>query len=122
VPISKPFRIFNLGEIDLEISDIQSSRSEFTVSPINLTVSAGASGIVTATFTPQSQGTAGGTLTFMTNDPDESGKEIKVVGGEPGLSPGDPAPDFTLLDINGLPHTLSNYLDKVVILTFFASW
>lgn len=32
------------------------------------------------------------------------------------LGPGDPAPDFTLQDVNGTPHTLSDYRGKVVLL------
>ena len=40
------------------------------------------------------------------------------------LPDGSPAPDFTVTDINGQTHTLSNYLDegKTVFLKFFATW
>ena len=38
------------------------------------------------------------------------------------LIPNDqPAPDFTLADIDGLPHTLSNLTGKVVILNFWSA-
>jgi thiol-disulfide isomerase/thioredoxin len=33
-----------------------------------------------------------------------------------------PAPDFTLLDPDGNAHTLSDYLGKIVILDFWATW
>ncbi|NLC25833.1 MAG: redoxin domain-containing protein [Fastidiosipila sp.] len=32
------------------------------------------------------------------------------------------APDFTLLDQNGVEHTLSDYLGKKIIINFWASW
>ncbi|MDY3617742.1 cytochrome c biogenesis protein/redoxin [Agathobaculum sp.] len=51
---------------------------------------------------------------------------------EPGASPSDgtdeeeetlsPAPDFTLVDQNGVEHTLSDYKGKTVFLNFWASW
>lgn len=38
-----------------------------------------------------------------------------------GVSVGDPAPDFTLNDVNDNPHNLSDYKGKVVILFFWQS-
>ncbi len=35
---------------------------------------------------------------------------------------GKPAPDFTLQDINGVTHRLSDYRGKVVMLNFWATW
>ena len=32
------------------------------------------------------------------------------------------APDFTLPDLNGINHTLSNYKDKIVFLNIWATW
>ena len=36
--------------------------------------------------------------------------------------PGDPAIDFTLNDVNGQAHSLSDFQGKVVILNFWTSW
>jgi cytochrome oxidase Cu insertion factor (SCO1/SenC/PrrC family) len=35
------------------------------------------------------------------------------------VQPGDPAPDFTLVDLDGTSHTLSDYRGKLVLLWFF---
>ncbi len=35
---------------------------------------------------------------------------------------GSPAPDFSLADLNGFPHRLSNYRGRVVLLNFWAPW
>jgi peroxiredoxin len=37
------------------------------------------------------------------------------------LSVGDPAPDFTLTDTEGVEHTLSEYQGKVVFLSFMGA-
>jgi len=34
------------------------------------------------------------------------------------VGPGDPAPDFTLQDVNGSSHSLSDYSGKVILLAF----
>ena len=38
------------------------------------------------------------------------------------LQPGQPAPDFTLDDLNGQPISLSQFKGQVVLLDFWASW
>ena len=38
------------------------------------------------------------------------------------LQPGQPAPDFTLKDLDGRPVSLSQFKGKVVLLDFWASW
>lgn len=39
-----------------------------------------------------------------------------------GPGAGSPAPDFSLLDVNGKTHRLSDYEGKVILLNFWASW
>lgn len=41
---------------------------------------------------------------------------------EPGLREGDPAPDFSLQDLDGQTHHLASYRGKVVYLNFTATW
>ena len=37
------------------------------------------------------------------------------------MEPGDLAPDFTLPDLDGAPHALSNYRGQVVIVNFWSA-
>ena len=41
---------------------------------------------------------------------------------QPGLQPGQPAPEFTLHDLDGQPVSLSQFKGQVVLLDFWASW
>jgi len=62
------------------------------------------------------------TVLFHSSDPDEPDYEIRLYAGSSGLSPGDPAPLFTLDDIDGKSFSLDDYRGKIVLLAFFASW
>ena len=42
-----------------------------------------------------------------------------AMAGGPGI--GDPAPDFTLNDVNGDPHSLSDFDNRVVLINFWQS-
>jgi peroxiredoxin len=37
------------------------------------------------------------------------------------MEPGDPAPDFTLPDLDGKPHFLSNYRGRIIIVNFWSA-
>ena len=41
--------------------------------------------------------------------------------GHAAVNVGDPAPDFTLPDVNGEMHSLSDFTGKVVLLNFWQS-
>ncbi len=41
---------------------------------------------------------------------------------EPPALPGNPAPDFSLVDVNGKPLRLADHADSVVVLDFWATW
>lgn len=121
-PISKDFDVYNLGESDLDIFNIFSTHTAFTVNPVSLLVPPGGKKTVTVTFTPPVQMPYFEQIKFASNDVDESEKRINVYGGVVRPTPGSPAPPFTLSSITGTTVSLSDFLGKVVILAFFASW
>ena len=63
-------------------------------------------------------------LRVDSDDPDESSLSFPVAADDSPnyLQIGDEAPDFTLLDMDGVSHTLSDYWGRVVVLAFFANW
>ena len=63
------------------------------------------------------------TLCVRSNDPDEGLLRIKVrTHGEDQSSLGKMAPDFTLTDLSGESHTLSDQQGHPVVLMYFATW
>jgi len=46
----------------------------------------------------------------------------ETAAGEETQAVPDPAPDFTVYDIDGNPHKLSDFRGKPVLLNFWASW
>jgi len=56
---------------------------------------------------------------------EEPGHESEPVNEEPKIDPGagrPTAPDFTLADLSGSQHSLSDFRGKVVLLDFWATW
>lgn len=58
----------------------------------------------------------------MATSDDLKQKVTSTWQGIQSLMPGNPAPDFTMTDINGNEVSLSNFRGKVVYLDFWASW
>ncbi len=61
------------------------------------------------------------------SQPDSVGATTQIsFGGKVGTGPapkvGSPAPDFTLVSLDGKPTSLSSFKGKVVLLNFFATW
>jgi len=61
-------------------------------------------------------------MRIYSNDTDETRIQIDLLGNNPDLNVGDPAPDFTLPVLDGGEVTLSELQGRVVVLSFFASW
>jgi hypothetical protein len=122
VPVNKEFQIHNLGETNLVVSNIAINDPQFTIAPFTQQIQPGSFQVATVTYTPSTPGGTSQLLTFNNNDPDEASKQIPVFGGQSGLAPGSQAPNFTLPDLNGTNHSLSQYQGKTILLAFFASW
>ncbi len=61
-------------------------------------------------------------LCLVTDDPDDPVTRVAVRSGVAEPPVGDPAPDFVLEDLDGVPHRLSEQLGHPVVLAYFATW
>ena len=77
--------ITNSGTSRLEVSDISSSHTDYTLNVTSLSLDPQESGNVTVTFAPSSTGPILATVTITSNDPDE-GTVVVALSGE-GLEP-----------------------------------
>lgn len=96
--------------------------------------SAGKAGTETPTATPAPTGTPVAASPTDTSSPTETPAVAPTMTSPPppkdtatplvpsGTEVGQSASDFTLTDLNGTPLTLSNFRDKVVVLTFWDTW
>ncbi len=115
--------IENTGGGLLSVNDIVSSNSDFSIDPDSLTIAPSSSTDVLVTFHRSFEMSTVGVFSMFSDDPDEPNRTLRVEITDAGnLQVGEPAPDFTLNDLDGLPHSLSEYQGKVVLLAFFASW
>lgn len=80
--ISLDVTVFNFGDADLEIQEISiTGSSDFIqTNTCPAVLSSGGSCSITVTFSPSAIGTASGTLTITSNDPDEQTVDIPLTG------------------------------------------
>jgi hypothetical protein len=113
----------NTGGSLLTVNNIISSNSDFGIDPVSFTVEPSDTNELFLTFHRSFEMSTTATFNILNDDPDEANRSFRVEITDAGnLQEGEPAPDFTLNDLEGLPHSLSDFQGKVVLLAFFASW
>ena len=112
----------NTGSTMLSVDSITSNGTDFTIDHDFLNIEPGGISEVRLIFTPEDTIKTQAVISFWSNDPDEPRKTIVGRGYVNSLRNGDVAPDFTLNDVDGVPHSLTDYAGKVVVLSLFASW
>ena len=110
----------NTGAATLNVTSV-ATPTGITVNPNAFSVAAGDSQVLAVTAT--GTGALRARVTFDCNDPDEPARTIEVHKNNASFpQSGTAAPDFTLPGTDGLRHSLSAELGKVVYLDFGASW
>jgi hypothetical protein len=123
--VDTSFAAINTGGLSIMVSNIivdGDNSSEFEIlTPTPFSIAPGDSLDVDVRHTATEDSTLHTQFKFLSNDPDENPFSVQWTIGT-GLDVGDPAPDFTLMSLDGFPYTLSDQIGNVVALAFFASW
>jgi hypothetical protein len=119
----RTFEIANRGSDVLEIDGFGVDDDRFTLEFSGSRVQPGESVAVTLTFVDDGEPVDAG-LCIVTNDPDEPIQEIALAStsSSSAIVIGEQAQDFTLQDLDGNSHTLSQQLGQPVVLVYFATW
>ncbi len=113
----------NTGGALLSVSGITSSNPDFEIQPVSFTLDPSDTGELQITFTRSFESSTNTTFIISSDDPDESERSLTAqITDARFLQEGELAPDFTLNDLGGIPHSLSDFSGQVVVLAFFASW
>jgi hypothetical protein len=115
--------VSSVGTEPLRIDSITVGLDDFTTdlnTPAE--VPAGTDLPVTITYAPTVDPAGQQRMRLYSNDTDDLVFPIDLLGDNPDLHVGDPAPDFTLPILDDGSFTLSDHRGSVVVLTFFASW
>jgi len=112
------FRLDNVGDRPL-VATLSCDHADVSVTPA-LTVDADDGATVDVAVESADAGAWTATCAVASNDPDEPSKQIVIEVNPEGLEVGDPAPDWTLPDLDGVSHSLSAQRGNVVMLTLFS--
>ncbi|MBL4685899.1 MAG: choice-of-anchor D domain-containing protein [Nannocystaceae bacterium] len=112
----------NSGDQPLEIYAIQSEIPGVSAAPACATIAPGSAAAFEVTFAPTTEDSSRGRLMLQTNDIDEPMFEVSMSGNIAGLDIGDPAPPFTLNDLDGQTWSLEDLEGSVSVLSYFATF
>jgi len=111
----------NEGDLTLEVTDV-ACRGGITPDTTAFTLEPGTDTTFEVTVEISSDREQLESCTMFSNDVDESEASFEILINRSGLGVGDPAPDFTLTDLDGVSYTLSDYRGDVVFITMFSTW
>jgi len=115
--------LHNLGSDTLEIYGASASDDSLTIRATQLSIEPGGEALVQVEGDGSVEDLVA-EVCISTNDPDEPTQTIDVVGGsgagDNGL--GSEAIDFSLTDLDGETHVLSEQQGRPVVLIYFATW
>ena len=121
--VVRTLEISNRGGGELELRGYGLADTRFSVSFDRAVVGPGEHAVVTLEFEDDGE-PVDTTLCLVTNDPDEPVQQIGLAStsSSSAIVIGEDAKDFTLVDLDGQTHTLSDQIGHPVVLVYFATW
>ena len=119
------FTIGNTGGADISVFDVQAFSDSYTITTAtSFILPAGQSREVGLRFDHLNAGFAGTFLRIDSDDRDEGSITFPLSADDNpnSLNIGEPAPGFTLTDMDGVTHSLADGLGRVVVMAYFANW
>ena len=112
----------NLGNAPLTLLGADPGSGDLTVAFSSDSIAPGGAAKMSIAYTGSSAESI--SVCVATDDPDEPEWMLEVTTGAVGTNTGmgTEAPDFTLSDLDGVSHTLSDQRGKPVVLVYFATW
>ncbi len=116
-------QIWNRGAAPLHLTGLLPDDPRVTVTVTEDTVAPGEYIEATVGFVDDG-GPVEASVCIASDDPDESTAAITLttVSADTDVTLCEPAPDFTLLDVDGGSHTLADAVGHPVVLVYFATW
>ena len=119
------FTIGNTGGGPVHVTLVEDFGDNFTIlDPGPFTIPAGSTRDVGVRFFHAAPGYDATFIKITSDDSDEGSLTFPIQADDnpQQLALGRIAPDFTHLDVGGVPHSLSDYRGRVVVMAFFANW
>lgn len=114
--------VHNEGSLDLWLTPVGCTGAELFSDTPTLVLGPDERGVVPITGTSTADTTQVATCTFETNDPDEPSPTVEVTVNPSGLAVGDPAPDFSVPNLEATEvFTLTDARGEILLLTIFSS-
>jgi hypothetical protein len=121
---TKTLTLTNRGASTLTLSGLELDDARLSAQVVEAEIAPGASTTIQVTLEPDGSD-VDATLCLATNDPEQPVQTVALSSSSrdgTSLSIGQEAPDFTLDDLDGNPHRLSDQAGQPVVLVYFATW
>ncbi|TPV96275.1 MAG: redoxin domain-containing protein [Myxococcales bacterium FL481] len=111
----------NDGAMELDVTEIRCDDERIQIAPTSFTLAPEEIELVRLSASLSSTNPWSSDCTIASNDEDESEASLYLDVNPTGVAVGDIAPDWSVPDLDGNIHNLSDYAGKIVVLTLFSS-
>lgn len=114
--------VSNEGQEPLVATEVRVDGAAFSTDAGAFVLAPGERAVIEIAYRPEDANPAEGTVTIVTDDPDEATTTVALAGNGDSLQVGDPAPEVELSMLGGGTWELSAQTGQVVVLAYFATF